>query len=119
MKKKMISALLIGAMAVSMAAGCGQNDTNDANGTSAGAEQTTAQEDSNQILFNGSSTLAPVITSIATDFFDTYKTWNAYDSSLPERGYCNLCISRRFRTGNKIRYRRNFHIRNGGKKCKR
>lgn len=84
MKKKMISALLIGAMAVSMAAGCGQNDTNDANGTSAGAEQTTAQEDSNQILFNGSSTLAPVITSIATDFFDTYKTWNAYDSSLPE-----------------------------------
>ena len=84
MKKKMISALLIGAMAVSMAAGCGQNDTNDANGASAGAEQTTAQEDSNQILFNGSSTLAPVITSIATDFFDTYKTWNAYDSSLPE-----------------------------------
>lgn len=80
----MISALLIGAMAVSMAAGCGQNDTNDANGASAGAEQTTAQEDSNQILFNGSSTLAPVITSIATDFFDTYKTWNAYDSSLPE-----------------------------------
>lgn len=84
MKKKMISALLIGAMAVSMAAGCGQNETNDANGASAGAEQTTAQEDSNQILFNGSSTLAPVITSIATDFFDTYKTWNAYDSSLPE-----------------------------------
>lgn len=84
MKKKMISALLIGAMAVSMAAGCGQNDTNDANGASAGAEQTIAQEDSNQILFNGSSTLAPVITSIATDFFDTYKTWNAYDSSLPE-----------------------------------
>ena len=84
MKKKMISALLIGAMAVSMAAGCGQNDTNDANGVSAGAEQTTAQEDSNQILINGSSTLAPVITSIATDFFDTYKTWNAYDSSLPE-----------------------------------
>ena len=84
MKKKMISALLIGAMAVSMAAGCGQNDTNDANGASAGAEKTTAQEDNNQILFNGSSTLAPVITSIATDFFDTYKTWNAYDSSLPE-----------------------------------
>lgn len=84
MKKKMISALLIGAMAVSMAAGCGQNDTNDANGASAGAEKTSAQEDSNQILFNGSSTLAPVITSIATDFFDTYKTWNAYDSSLPE-----------------------------------
>lgn len=80
----MISALLIGAMAVSMAAGCGQNDTNDTNGASAGAEKTTAQEDSNQILFNGSSTLAPVITSIATDFFDTYKTWNAYDSSLPE-----------------------------------
>ena len=30
------------------------------------------------------STLAPVITSIATDFFDTYGTWDAYDSSLPK-----------------------------------
>ena len=48
MKKKMISALLIGAMAVSMAAGCGQNDTNDANGASAGAERTTAFETRNQ-----------------------------------------------------------------------
>ena len=48
MKKKMISALLIGAMAVSMAAGCGQNDTNDANGVSAGAEQTTAFETRHQ-----------------------------------------------------------------------
>lgn len=37
-----------------------------------------------QILFNGSSTLAPVITTIATDFSETYGTWNKVDSSLPE-----------------------------------
>ena len=84
MKKRVISALLIGAMAVSMAAGCGQNNTENANNASVGAEQNTAKTESNQILFNGSSTLAPVITSIATDFFDTYKTWNKYDASLPE-----------------------------------
>lgn len=47
-------------------------------------ESTEKKTESNQILFNGSSTLAPVITSIATDFFDTYGTWDAYDSSLPK-----------------------------------
>ena len=46
--------------------------------------RTEKKTESNQILFNGSSTLAPVITSIATDFFDTYGTWDAYDSSLPK-----------------------------------
>ena len=39
---------------------------------------------STQILLNGSSTLAPVITSIATTFNETYVNWNAYDASLPE-----------------------------------
>lgn len=63
MKKRVISALLIGAMAVSMAAGCGQNNTENANNASVGAEQNTAKTESNQILFNGSSTLAPVIIS--------------------------------------------------------
>mgnify|MGYP000152230574 FL=1 len=47
-------------------------------------ESTEKKTESNQILFNGSSTLAPVITSIATNFFDTYGTWDAYDSSLPK-----------------------------------
>ncbi|MGL5436323.1 MAG: phosphate ABC transporter substrate-binding protein [Lachnospiraceae bacterium] len=40
-------------------------------------------EVSSQILFNGSSTLAPVITAIALEFNETYTTWDAVDPSLP------------------------------------
>lgn len=83
MKKKLLSVMLILAMTMSLAVGCGSNssDTSDS-GSDSTSENTDAG--SNQILFNGSSTLAPVITAIATDFFDTYGTWDAYDSSLPE-----------------------------------
>lgn len=37
-----------------------------------------------QITFNGSSTLAPVISAIATDFIEKYTTWNKVDASFPE-----------------------------------
>lgn len=37
-----------------------------------------------QMTFNGSSTLAPVMSAIATDFIEEYTTWNNVDSSFPE-----------------------------------
>ncbi|HLR33853.1 MAG TPA: phosphate ABC transporter substrate-binding protein [Tissierellales bacterium] len=37
-----------------------------------------------QITFNGSSTLAPVMSSIATDFIEEYETWDQVDSSFPK-----------------------------------
>ncbi len=37
-----------------------------------------------QITFNGSSTLAPVMSSIATDFIEEYETWDQVDSNFPE-----------------------------------
>ncbi|NLW23005.1 MAG: phosphate ABC transporter substrate-binding protein [Tissierellia bacterium] len=37
-----------------------------------------------QITFNGSSTLAPVMSAIATDFIEEYTTWNNVDPSFPE-----------------------------------
>ena len=76
MKKKLLSLVLSLIVIMLLAAGCGSS------GGSGGGEG--SEKGSSQILFNGSSTLAPVITAIATDFFDTYGTWNAYDSSLPE-----------------------------------
>lgn len=36
-----------------------------------------------QITFNGSSTLAPVISAIATDFIEEYTTWDKVDSKFP------------------------------------
>lgn len=37
-----------------------------------------------QMTFNGSSTLAPVISAIATDFIEGNTTWDKVDSSFPE-----------------------------------
>ncbi|MEG0894829.1 MAG: phosphate ABC transporter substrate-binding protein [Oscillospiraceae bacterium] len=48
-----------------------------------GAE--TATKDDGVIMFNGSTTLAPVITSIATTFNEEFGTWNKFDASLPEK----------------------------------
>jgi len=45
-----------------------------------------AAEDSalrTQIIFNGSSTLAPVIASIAADFNEAYGTWNNVNANFP------------------------------------
>lgn len=37
-----------------------------------------------QILFNGSSTLAPVMASISTNFIEGFVTWDKVDASFPE-----------------------------------
>lgn len=37
-----------------------------------------------QMTFNGSSTLAPVMSAIATDFIEEYTTWDKVDSKFPE-----------------------------------
>ena len=86
MKKRFLSIALTLAMVSSMAVGCGssKSDSADSKKEEGAKTEASADTESNQILFNGSSTLAPVITSIATDFFDTYGTWDAYDSSLPK-----------------------------------
>ena len=85
MKKKVLSILLTAAMVMSLAVGCGSNKSESTDKkTDDKKTEASASGESNQILFNGSSTLAPVITSIATNFFDKYGTWKAYDSSLPD-----------------------------------
>lgn len=38
-----------------------------------------------QISFSGSSTLAPVINKISTDFIEKHTTWDKVDSSLPKK----------------------------------
>ena len=86
MKKRFLSIALTLAMVSSMVVGCGssKSDSADSKKEEGAKTEASADTESNQILFNGSSTLAPVITSMATTFFDTYGTWDAYDSSLPK-----------------------------------
>ena len=81
MKKKFLAVLLTLTMAMSLTVGCGSSNNAE---TKESANQAVETVENNQILCNGSSTLAPVITAIATDLFETYGKWNAYDASLPE-----------------------------------
>jgi phosphate transport system substrate-binding protein len=48
-------------------------------------EETKEDEFNPQILFNGSSTLAPVMASISTNFIEGNVTWNKVDASFPEK----------------------------------
>ncbi|KIR02879.1 Phosphate ABC transporter, periplasmic phosphate-binding protein PstS [Lachnospiraceae bacterium TWA4] len=87
--KKLFSMLLICIMTLSLLAGCANTSNKETtapkeSATQAAQTEAAKPEVSNQILFNGSSTLAPVITKIATDFFDTYGKWNKVDAKLPE-----------------------------------
>ncbi|MDD2493715.1 MAG: phosphate ABC transporter substrate-binding protein [Tissierellia bacterium] len=43
------------------------------------------EEFNSQILFNGSSTLAPVIASISTNFIEEFVSWDKVDPSFPEK----------------------------------
>ena len=81
MKKRFLSIALTLAM---VSCGSSKSDSADSKKEEGAKTEASADTESNQILFNGSSTLAPVITSMATTFFDTYGTWDAYDSSLPK-----------------------------------
>ena len=83
MKKRLLAVMLTFAMTFSMAAGCSSSQGSEPEGGSEEKTEETSGSDS-QILFNGSSTLAPVITAIATTFNETYGTWNAFNAELPE-----------------------------------
>ena len=73
--KRAILAACVGA-AMLITVGCGSNQSSQ----------------STQLTYNGSSTLAPVISKIATDFTEKNKTWNHADSSLPDKDMYLLVV---------------------------
>lgn len=73
--KKKIGLLLIVMVLIASLAGCKKDDI-----VSNGGESKFRA----QMTFNGSSTLAPVISAIATDFIEGNTTWDKVDSSFPE-----------------------------------
>lgn len=92
MKKKYVVFLMVFALSFSALMGC---NTNNVGSEDSGEAQATTEEggDSNskdsefsgQIMLNGSSTLAPIISAIAADFNEEYEKWNNVDSNLPEK----------------------------------
>jgi len=73
--KKRIGLLLIVMVLIASLAGCKKDEV-----VSNGGESKFRA----QMTFNGSSTLAPVISAIATDFIEGKTTWDKVDSSFPE-----------------------------------
>lgn len=71
-------------------AGCSSQPSSSVPAESGQPEQNADKESVNsdefktQIMFNGSSTLAPVIASISTNFIEEFVTWNKVDDSYPE-----------------------------------
>ncbi len=88
--KRFYSILCIVLMLAFVLAGCSSRPSSSdptENGQpeqNADKESVNSDEFKTQIMFNGSSTLAPVIASISTNFIEEFVTWNKVDASYPE-----------------------------------
>lgn len=98
MKKRVLSLALCASMAALAMTGCGSGttaETTAAGTTAAAAEETeaeaeaeteAAEEDEFQssVMFCGSTSLYPIISSLASSFTEEYVTWDKVDASFPE-----------------------------------
>ena len=76
--KKIFMLIAVAALFFTTAISCGNKSTEGNGG------ETKKNSDVNtQISFSGSSTLAPVISKISTNFIEKYTSWNKVDPSLP------------------------------------
>ncbi len=87
--KKIVALILVMALGVSMASGCGNavaDKEGDANNTSTSSADPAAEENEFQstIMFCGSTSLYPIISSLASSFTEDNVTWNNVDASFPE-----------------------------------
>ena len=80
--KKFLAILLALVMTLALVA-CGQQNDAD-NSDSTDNEQPTETEFQSNILFCGSTSLYPIISSLASSFTEKYVKWNAVDTSFPE-----------------------------------
>lgn len=92
MKRKISNLLLTGLFFAITLTGCGSNNQTEKDNvekTENVAEKNEATQEDNSdnlsMMFNGSSTLAPVISTIAADFNEKYTSWDKVDPSLPEK----------------------------------
>ncbi len=75
--KRKISLLLVTLILVTSLVGCQEKQVN--------SNDSEKNEFRAEMTFNGSSTLAPVISAIATDFIEENTTWDKVDDSFPDK----------------------------------
>lgn len=81
-----LAAVMAAALGCGLLAGCSSNNasTQPADNKSASTEQASDEFQSN-IMFCGSTSAYPIISSLASSFTDQYETWNKVDASFPEK----------------------------------
>ena len=81
-----LAAVMAAALGCGLLAGCSSNNasTQPADNKSASTEQASGEFQSN-IMFCGSTSAYPIISSLASSFTDQYETWNKVDASFPEK----------------------------------
>ena len=99
--RKSIAKILAGALALSMLTACGSSTTAETTATQTTAAETAAETEAKEteaeteaaeeeeafqssVLFCGSTSLYPIISSLASSFTEEYTTWNNVDASFPE-----------------------------------
>lgn len=80
MMKKIVSLLFCAALILSIMSGCATKDTNPTDDAS-----NPATEFQSSILFCGSTSLYPTISSLASSFTEKYTTWNQVDATFPDK----------------------------------
>ena len=94
--KKKLAVLLAAAMMMGAMTGCGSSAKTETTAAETKAEETTAAEAAesteaaeaedkfqSSILFCGSTSLYPIMSSLASSFTEEYVTWDKVDSSFP------------------------------------
>lgn len=85
-RKSFLALALTGALSLTMLGGCSTASNNQSTGSNDSASTTTASSDSefkSNIMFCGSTSLYPIISSLASSFTEDYVTWDKVDSSFP------------------------------------
>lgn len=86
MRKRIISALLMTTLSVSLLFGCGSSNTETEDTSPASEDAEEASDESgfqSSVMFCGSTSLYPIISSLASSFTEDYETWDQVDSSFP------------------------------------
>lgn len=80
--KKFLAMILSLVMVLSLVACGGSDSATDGEGEAEGGEEVVFQSD---ILFCGSTSLYPILSSLASSFTEGYVTWDKVDASFPEK----------------------------------